>query len=261
MMAPTASMRARGPARRGRTRLHACLLVLLFPATALAQAPKPEGRFQVSANGGEQFFGDVLAQTFTLQRNLETAPVSVGIDGARAVWFDGGIAARIRKQVGASVAVSYARRNDSAAVSAAIPHPFFFNQPRSIAGAAASARRETAVHIDAVYFLTRGNVLVLLSGGPSIFYTARDVVTDVAYTDTYPYDTATFASAATARVTRTAAGYNLSADVIWRITPQVGVGGLARFSRASATFTAAPGNAATSDLGGIQVGGGVRFAF
>jgi hypothetical protein len=41
----------------------------------------------------------------------------------------------------------------------------------------------------------------------------------------------------------------------------VGVGGMVRFARAQATLNATNNPALDVDVGGIQVGGGIRFAF
>ncbi|MBI3491611.1 MAG: hypothetical protein HY047_07525 [Acidobacteria bacterium] len=237
------------------------MLVFLFPSLAAAQSAGSNGRFRISLNGGEQISGDVITQSFTVQKNLEAAPITVDVDNKRGQWFDGGIVAGVKGRLGVGVAVSYAWHDTNAGVAASIAHPFFFNQPRPIAGTAGTTRTETAVHVDAVYFLRRGTLDVSVSGGPSFFSARQTLVTDVTYTDAYPFDTATFASASTTRSSTTAAGFNVGAEATWMRWRRVGVGGLVRFARASTTFSVASNNTATGDLGGLQVGGGLRFAF
>lgn len=238
------------------------LALLLVPSIALAQDAAWNGRFRISANGGEQISRDVIAQAFTVQKNLEPAPVTFDVDNKQDYWFDGGIVARVRGRLGVGAAVSFATRDTTGHVAAGIPHPFFFNQPRPIGGTVAATRTETAVHLDAVYFLTtRGRLDVAVLGGASIFNAGQTLVTDVAYTDAYPFDTATFASASTTRSTRTAGGFNVGADVTWKRWRRAGLGGLVRFAHASTTFSAASGNTAAGDVGGLQAGAGVRFAF
>ncbi|MBI3400439.1 MAG: hypothetical protein HY048_03375 [Acidobacteria bacterium] len=236
-------------------------MIALVPSLAGAQDAW-DGRFRISVNGGGQISRDVIAQAFTVQKNLEPAPVTFDVDRAMDVWFDGGIVARIHGRWSVGAAVSFATRNTDGHVGAAIPHPFVFNLPRPIGGTVGATRTEIAVHLDAIYRVaTRGRLELNVSGGGSIFNTRQTLITDVAYADAYPFDTATFASATTTRATATAGGFNVGADATWKRWRRVGLGGMVRFAHASKTFTADTGNSAASDLGGLQAGGGVRFAF
>ena len=56
-------------------------------------------------------------------------------------------------------------------------------------------------------------------------------------------------------------GYNVGADVMWRLSRVVGVGGLIRFATASTKLEVAPGNEVTTDVGGLQTGVGLRLIF
>jgi hypothetical protein len=80
-------------------------------------------------------------------------------------------------------------------------------------------------------------------------------------TETYPYDTATFASADTAGQSRNAVGFNAGVDASYLFTQRIGVGAVARFTRARATFDLADGGTVKADLGGAQVAGGLRVRF
>ena len=150
-----------------------------------------------------------------------------------------------------------------ASTTSSFPHPFFFNQPREVTGDATGVNRtETAVHVQAMYLVNPGGRLrVVLSGGPSFFNVEQDLVTEVTITETFPYDTATFASAQTSRKKGSAAAFNVGADVMWMLNRTFGVGGLVRFSRASVDLDA-PGNRTISvDAGGVYAGGGIRILF
>jgi hypothetical protein len=153
--------------------------------------------------------------------------------------------------------------NDTDAnVTASVPHPFFFAKPRSVAGTTPSTRRETAGHIQAVYLLPGRRLNVMIFGGPSLFSIRQTLVTDVVYSETYPYDTATFSSAQTASSTsKTAIGFHAGVDVAWMFSRSLGVGGTARFARAQATLNATNNPALKVDAGGLLVGGGIRLAF
>jgi hypothetical protein len=239
-----------------------CLLMALVPSPVSAQDAPWNGRIRISANGGEQISRDVISQAFTVSKNLEPAPVTFDVDNKQDYWFDGGIVARLHGRLGVGAAVSFAMRNTGGHVAANIPHPFFFNQPRDIGGTVGTTRTETAVHLDATYFLvTRPQLDVMVSGGASVFTARQTLITDVAYTDTYPFDTATFASASTTTATKTAGGFNVGADLTWKRWRRAGLGVLVRYARASTTFSAGSNNTAAGDVGGLQAGGGVRFAF
>jgi len=239
----------------------ATLASLAVPALAAGQDSGWDGRVRIGINGGIQTSDNAIHQAFTLQKNLEGTPITADIAVQREPLFDAGLVVRIRGRFGVGVAVSYAMRDINADVTAQIPHPFFFSQPRAVTGTAAAGRTETTTHIDAVWMVPSRKVDVLLSVGPSLFNVTQTLITDVLYADAYPYDAATFGSAPTATARRTATGFHVGADVTVKLSAHVGVGGLLRFSRASATFTAGTDNSVTTDLGGLQAGGGVRIGF
>jgi hypothetical protein len=125
-------------------------------------------------------------------------------------------------------------KTNDVSIAATIPHPFFSNTPRSIEGAATGLKRnELAAHLLAVYRISDGRVDVALSSGPSFFSVKQGLVTDVSYSESYPYDTAAFTTASFTTVSRSAVGFNVGADVGVRLIRHVGVGALVRFSRAS----------------------------
>ena len=85
---------------------------------------------------------------------------------------------------------------------------------------------------------------------------------NVVYVDDFPHDTVTFTSATTVRAQKTQTGFNVGVDVGYRLAPNLGVGGLVRFSRATLSFPLTGSAADVSvDAGGAQVAGGIRFFF
>jgi hypothetical protein len=243
------------------TCLIACVVACLVPRMAAAQSDGWDGRVRVSVGGGIQRGSDTLAQAFTVQKNLEPAPITVGIDEKRATLFDGGIVVRAAGRFGIGFSASYTTHDTNANVSAQVPHPLFFNQPRPVSGTTPVSRTELAAHIAAVYIVPAGPVDLLLSGGPSVFSIDQTLVTDIAYAEAYPYDTATFTSATSAHAKKTAIGYHAGADVTWKATSHVGVGLMVRYARATATLSPAPGNTVQDNAGGIQAAAGLRLGF
>ena len=236
-------------------------LALAAPALASAQTSDAP-RVYVSINGGTQRSDNHVAQSFSVQKNFEDTPITLDVDEKRGVLFDGGFVVRLAGPIGMGFDVSLMTHDADANVTASAPHPFFFRQPRAISGTTNTTRRETAGHIRAVYLIPSRHVNAMIFGGPSLFSVRQTLVTDVMYSESYPYDTATFTGAQTATSTsKTAAGFHAGVDVAWKISTNVGIGGMAQFARAQATLNAANNAPLKVDAGGLLVGGGLRLAF
>src|SRR5262249_31242553 len=139
-------------------------------------------------------------------------------------------------------------------------HPINANQPRPLTGASDASHRESAIHLQAVYwFQPTPRIDVLLSGGPSFMHVEQDFVSDVSYSQTFPYDTVAFTGATLTRETKNVTGANGGGQVGFRLMPHIGVAGLVRYSRATATF---PDTGSTPiKLGGLEIGGGLHLTF
>ena len=217
----------------------------------------------ISVNGAFQATTNDFSDRFEFERNLETGSTEADYPVQGGFIFDAGAGYRLWKNLAAGVAVSYFTRDDVAGTTSSFPHPFFFNQPREVTGEATGVKRsETAVHVQAMYLVNPGGRLrLVLSGGPSFFRVEQDLVTEVTITETFPYDTATFASAQKSRKKGSAPAFNVGADVMWMLNPRFGVGGLVRFSRASVDLDAPGARTISVDAGGVYAGGGIRLLF
>ena len=234
-----------------------CGLVAAVPAAAQSLP-----RFSVSVNGGYQPSTTSFDDHFTFDLNRETASVDIAYPVDAGPLFDAGVGIRIWKGLGAGLAVSRFNGEGTVSVTATLPHPLFFQRNRSISGETSGiARDETGVHIQAQYQLPPfGKLQVVLAGGPSVLDITQSLITDVNYTESYPYDTASFVGIDSRRVAGTATGFNAGADVRWMFTRNFGVGGLVRFTRATVDLEI-NNRTVTVDAGGTQVGAGVRLAF
>jgi hypothetical protein len=230
---------------------------------ASAQTTSWTSRARVSVNVGIQPSSITFTGTTTKPVYLETASINTTYGVPKGTLVDGGILFRLVGNLGVGVAVSTFAKQQDGQVSGSIPHPFFFNTPRSISGTAPGLQRsELVTHIQAAYVVSTKRIDVAVAGGPSFFNVSQDLVSDVTFTETYPYDTATFATAPTAKVTVNKVGFNAGVDVGVKLSRSLGVGGLVRFSRASVLFPlVGSASGVSSDAGGLQVGGGVRFYF
>ena len=144
-----------------------------------------------------------------------------------------------------------------------MPHPFFFNQPRTITGDSTSlAHDEHGIHISATWMIPAGRHLEIgVFGGPSVFRVRQEFVESVEYTESYPYDTAEFSRAVVSDDSATAFGAHGGVDITWLINRQFGIGGVVRYSRGTADFEVTGGGSQSIDAGGLQAAAGVRFRF
>ena len=239
----------------------AVILVLCAASPSLAQTWTE--RAYLSVNGAFQAATNDFSDRFEFEKDLETGSTEADYRVKGGFLFDAGGGVRLWKNVGAGVAFSYFTRKDGATTDTRSPHPFFTSQFRTATGDAADlARTETAVHVQAMYFLDpSGPLRIVLSGGPTFLNVEQELITGVTLTEEYPYDTAEFSGVQKQTSGKSKGAFNAGADVMWMLGRSVGVGGIVRFTRARVELDA-PGNRRVSvDAGGVHVGGGLRVLF
>ncbi len=237
----------------------AILCASLTPGSAAAQ---PLPRFLIGVNGLYQASTTSFDDRVTFDLNRETATFETSYPIEAGPLFDAGVSLRLWKGLAIGAGVSRFDVDVTADVTARLPHPLFFQRDREISGETGGmTRQETAVHVQAQYHLPPlGRLLIVVGAGPSVLDIKQSIATDVNYTETFPYDTATFVGVDSRRVSGTATGFNVGADVRWMFTRNLGVGGLVRFTRAKVDLEI-DNRTIQVDAGGTQVGVGLRLAF
>jgi hypothetical protein len=245
--------------------LGAAFALAVAPAAAAAGSAPAASRHRtgvitLSVSAGGQTPAASLTDRFGLERNVETATVDVRYPGSAGTLFDGGVALQLGKKIAAGVSVSRVGGSGSATVDASIPHPLLFQQPRAIGGNQDGIRRaEMGVHLQFHYtVVTKRRLMVVVSAGPSWLAIEQDLVDDVRYDETYPYDAATFRSAPARRSKASAAGINAGADVRWMFNRHFGIGGLVRLTRGSADLDTTDNRRIRVHPGGLQAATGLR---
>ena len=213
------------------------------------------GVFQATASdftGNATFTLFVEEGDFDANYNAETGPM-FDVTGGIRVW----------RNLAIGAGVSIFDSDNSATVTARLPHPFHFDRHRQVDGTAAGlTRREIGIHVQATWIVPVSDRLdVAVFGGPTFFTVDQDLVTEVMFEHTFPFDTASFTGTATSSESESAIGFNVGIDVGFYFSPNVGVGGMARFSRATVDFSSVDGGTVSTDAGGLQVGGGLRVRF
>ena len=259
--------------------LAAAAATLAGAAPAGAQADAADARVFVTANGGLQtltggFSEDVAFPAAAGEYETVLSSAAAG-EPARfesdyrfgnAPLFDVSGGVRVARHFALGVGVSRFRTRARAGVSAWAPHPFFFGRDRSFSGDSPPLRRrETAVHLQALAVAPVGRSFTVTAFGGPTFFTAvkQQLVTDVNFSHAYPYDSASFLGVVTdrgAEAAGAAVGFHVGADVAYWFTGHLGVGWLARYSRATARVPSGGGEIDVR-AGGLHAAGGLRVRF
>jgi hypothetical protein len=236
---------------------------LAAPSPALAQKASKPARFTIAVSGGVQQAAEDVSDHFSFAKNVETETVDVKYPMKPSALIDLAAGFRVWKQLGIGASVSVTSDKGAAEVTASVPHPFFFNQPRIITGTENGiAHSDTGVHLTLQYLIpATGRLHVTLEGGPSWVTVDRELVTDVTITESYPYDSAAFGGAVTKSTSGSAAGFNAGVDITWMFVESVGLGGIVRYTRADIDLSAVEGRSLTIKAGGVQAGVGLRVLF
>lgn len=248
-------------------------LLVALPAS-VAHAQPPSGRVTRSVStAAETGYVDVNLglQATSTAFDITTHPLTFvepatvqttySVKGARE--FEVGAGVRLMHNLAVGGSFSKFSKGGNVTVDADVPHPFFFNRARKVSGTADNlSRLETGFHGKVVFIAPVGaGWEVLLSGGPSFFQVEQDLVEDIKIKETYPYDTASFDTAVAKRHASSGLGFNVGADVTRMLTPHMGVGAAVVISRATLHFDTFSDPTRDFDVGGMRVGGGLRFRF
>jgi len=175
--------------------------------------------------------------------------------------FEAGLRVDPIPHLGLFLTYSRLTRTGSADFSAMIPHPLYFNQPRSAQGALDGLTyTESAAHLDLVVSGKSGAFELFAFGGGSLFKVQCELIDQLQYTQTYPYDTVTLHTPTKIALEDSPKGFNVGASVDYRVARHLALGIQARYSRATAQLLSA-GKTVSVDVGGTHLGGGLRLVF
>jgi opacity protein-like surface antigen len=240
--------------------LAAAVLAVAVPSAA-QPAAWPE-RIWFGVSGGVQPATNGFNDAFDLPLYTEQEHVTVdyGSGSGALIAASGGY--RIWKRLAIGLGVTRYAHDGSSTVNASLPHPFFDNTFREIEGTAPTERTETGAHllIGWTWPIT-GKLRVLLTAGPSFIDVRQEIVTNVRFSESFPFDTAEFTGVDTRTVSDRGTGFNAGADVSWMFSKRVGAGALAQFTRARVRLDTGDGRTISVDAGGAQIGAGLRFVF
>ena len=235
--------------------------ILLCAQSAMAQT-NLDSRGFVIVNGGYQLTANDFTDGATRRENAEDGRFdsTYGVKGGPSLDVAGG--AVLWRRLGVGVGFSRFSVATPSTVTASIPHPFFFNRARAVNGDATDLKREeVAIHVQMRAVVPIGaRFQAMVFGGPSFFRVKQGMVTDVTYTDSYPYDVATFRGATTTAGSASKMGFNGGGDLAFFFTRQIGLGTTVQFAGTTVEMPAT-GGPRDIKVGGVKAGGGLRLRF
>jgi hypothetical protein len=232
----------------------AALGLLVSTTPALAQTVAP--RLTIGVNVAAQT-GDFPAEsTFVAEVFQEPATIAITRRVKSGLILDALAGWRLTDRLGVAANLSHWTRADDATAQASIPHPIFFDQPRTFTGAVpALAHEETWLALLATFrHPLTPRIDLVAQAGPAVAFAIHEVPTTAEVTET---GAGPDVRLTLVRQDKELWGYHVGADVQYRLTPRLGVGGFARFVAARGNI----GGLVRLELGGFNAGGGVRLWF
>ena len=225
-----------------------------------AKSWKGRGFAVVSAGAALAAPGYTSTAVFKVHAEDATLSADATVGIGPAFGARGGV--RVWKNLAIGGGLEFTSTSQSLDVTGSLPHPFQFNQPRDVEGTASGlARVETLAAFEVSWLVALARrVDMFVFGGPAYIGVRQDMATRIQFTESYPYDTATFTGVETASVSGGAVGATAGVDVSYLVTKRFGVGGQLRYSYASATLTPST-QPATVGLGGLHAAFGARILF
>jgi hypothetical protein len=230
-------------------------------ANAQVQPWTDNGYFNInySYQSGDRSFEESLTDTVFAEE--ATYAVEHGSGGGGQFDIGGGV--RVWQNLAAAVSVTSFSTSDGASITGSVPHPLFFNSPRTgVFSRTDLEHKELGVHIQAAWVMPLNEkISVTVAGGPSFFSVDQSLITGVTTaTEVAPFDTVAIASVATTSVSENGVGGNAGVDVTYLVTEQLGGGLFVRWAGGSVDIPA-NGGTQSLDVGGVQVGIGLRARF
>ncbi len=132
----------------------------------------------VSINGGYQASSTDFRNSIAITEFVEQGSVDSSYNVKAGPQLDVAGGARVWRSLGIGIGITRFSKSGTASVAGKIPHPFFFNQTRSVEGEAAGLKREElAFHIQAMAIVPGGERLSLaVFAGPSFFNVKQGIV-------------------------------------------------------------------------------------
>jgi hypothetical protein len=250
-------------------------VVLGLVMTASAEAQSAFERVWIDVNVGVAVAADD-AFSMDVTRRLFAEPADFGADYSlpRGASFDVGGGFMITPVFGVGVSLMGQAHEEEAILSARIPHPTFGNVYASDDALTDDVmqRSEGSVNLQAMIVAAQTDRFRFrVFGGPTYFRIEQDAITNIRFNQVFrnqpPSNSIEITEFDFERIEGNAWGFHAGADASVFFNRIIGVGGFAKFSRASLDLEDTLATAVGEDdvvsvkAGGFQVGGGLRLKF
>ena len=239
-------------------------LLTAGPAGAQIMVGAWEDTGYVSINYGYQVGDRSFQESLTATVYEEEATYLVDHASSGGGHFDIGGGLRVWGNLAAGVAVTSFSTSAGAAITGLIPHPLFFGRPRTGTSARVDLEhKELGIHVQAAWVMpVDEKISVTVAAGPSFFNITQSLIRGVAMVNEIgaPFDTVALGTASTTSVSETGVGVNAGVDITYLVTERLGGGLFVRWAGGSVDLPAS-GGSQSIDVGGLQVGVGLRARF
>ena len=240
-------------------------MVVLSMASAQSQTTKWEGKGFFSISGGGQFGDTAFEAPLTVETFDEFAQFETDHTSSSGGLLDVAGGFRIAGNLAFGVGFSVMENEDDATGRGTVPNPLFFDRSREVTYTATGLKhREIGINLSAVYVIpVTERFLVSIFGGPTFFRLRQSLVSDLQLgpeTDPPFFDSVEVTSVATTSVSESGFGGHIGFDGTVLLNDFLGVGGFFRFASGSVDLPMG-GTTVSVDVGGLQLGGGLRLMF
>ncbi len=209
----------------------------------------------VSLSGGIQTGTSDVGNTLTFDLYGETATLVTAQDVKGGPFFDIAAGYRVWRNLAVGASYTFLQSESDATITGSIPDPILFDNLRSVSTTVTGLKHSESWIAG---LLTWGlpitdKIDIMVSGGPAFVTVEQELPTGAAVSEPGP----TLTNVAATSISESAIGFVVGADVRYMVTRRVGLGVLAKFATASVNLT----DDAKIDVGGFQIGGGVRVRF
>lgn len=232
--------------------------VLVGASDASAQMIKWTDSGFVAANMAVQTTGQDLNNSFSFPLYGETATVDAKQRIEGGLFFDMAFGKRLWNNLGAGFTLGHRSQSSDVPVTASIPDPIFFDQPRTVTQTLTDMKFSETLFAPIVLMGFPVNDVIDAIGfiGPVVRHVNQDVLSSAPPPVITEGGTPSVALAR-ATITKNLLGVQIGVDVRYLLTKEFGVGGFIR-------YTGGGGNL-NSDLKieapGVQIGVGARYRF
>ena len=238
-------------------RARGAALAIALAVTALAPraAGAADHRFRIGVGGGLALGTLGWSATSTWEVAQETAELTADYGSGTGPAVEAMLGVRVTPSFGFRATFGWSRRDTEATIEAKVPHPFFFDRPRTVSGEVSGLEyKQLASYLDLEWRPLVGKVSAAVFGGVALVRVEADFVERVEFDDEFPYDEATFRAAVTQRGRSDAGvGWSAGASVSHALGSRVTIGLEARYTRANLELAFPDGASVPIDAGGLQL--------